>query len=61
MKKHKERFYGYVTMNSDNDAMSCIQHLNRSQLNGRMIKVKRAKEKSGSVISTCLLTLHEQM
>ena len=48
MKKHKERFYGYVTMNSDNDAMSCIQHLNRSQLNGRMIKVKRAKEESGS-------------
>merc|ERR1719508_690615 len=37
------RCYGYVTMNSSEDASKCIHHLNRTELHGRMITVERAK------------------
>merc|ERR1712106_714509 len=42
------RCYGYVTMNSSEDASKCISHLNRTELHGRMITVERAKAESGS-------------
>merc|ERR1711874_359523 len=41
------RCYGYVTMNSSEDASKCIQHLNRTELHGRMITVERAKAETG--------------
>eukprot|EP00092_Neocalanus_flemingeri_P035363 GFUD01038476.1.p1 GENE.GFUD01038476.1~~GFUD01038476.1.p1 ORF type:complete len:599 (-),score=222.57 GFUD01038476.1:66-1862(-) len=41
------RCYGYVTMNSSEDASKCIHHLNRTELHGRMITVERAKAESG--------------
>merc|ERR1719186_1079879 len=40
------RCYGYVTMNSSEDASQCIHHLNRTELHGRMITVERAKAES---------------
>ena len=40
------RCYGYVTMNSSEDASKCIHHLNRTELHGRMITVERAKAES---------------
>ena len=42
------RCYGYVTMNSTEDAVKCIQSLNKTELHGRMITVERAKEPSSS-------------
>merc|ERR1712130_346396 len=42
------RCYGYVTMNSSEDAAKCIQNLNKTELHGRMITVERAKEQSSS-------------
>lgn len=41
------RCYGYVTMSSGNDAAKCIEHLHRTELNGRMISVERAKSDLG--------------
>merc|ERR1712215_90450 len=41
------RCYGYVTMNSSDDASKCISNLNRTELHGRMITVERAKAESG--------------
>jgi len=41
------RCYGYVTMNSSEDASKCIHNLNRTELHGRMITVERAKAESG--------------
>merc|ERR1712083_89052 len=41
------RCYGYVTMNTSDDAGKCIQHLNRTELHGRMITVEKAKAESG--------------
>merc|ERR1719318_1897297 len=41
------RCYGYVTMNSSEDASKCIHHLNRTELHGRMITVERAKAETG--------------
>merc|ERR1712025_31806 len=41
------RCYGYVTMNSSEDASKCINHLNRTELHGRMITVERAKAETG--------------
>jgi len=41
------RCYGYVTMNSSDDASKCINNLNRTELHGRMITVERAKAESG--------------
>merc|ERR1712002_638835 len=42
------RCYGYVTMNSSEDASKCINHLNRTELHGKMITVERAKVESSS-------------
>merc|ERR1712025_441924 len=42
------RCYGYVTMNSSEDASKCISNLNRTELHGRMITVERAKAEAGS-------------
>merc|ERR1711936_1455198 len=42
------RCYGYVTMNSSEDASKCIHHLNRTELHGKMITVERAKVESSS-------------
>ena len=42
------RCYGYVTMGSSEDAAKCIQHLNKTELHGRMITVERARGESGS-------------
>lgn len=41
------RCYGYVTMNSSEDASKCINNLNRTELHGRMITVERAKAETG--------------
>merc|ERR1719186_2397608 len=41
------RCYGYVTMNTSDDAGKCIQHLNRTELHGRMITVEKAKAEQG--------------
>merc|ERR1719270_2525172 len=41
------RCYGYVTMNSSDDASKCINNLNRTELHGRMITVERAKAETG--------------
>merc|ERR1712179_287048 len=41
------RCYGYVTMNSSEDASKCISNLNRTELHGRMITVERAKAETG--------------
>merc|ERR1711972_811526 len=46
------RCYGYVTMNSSEDASKCINHLNRTELHGRMITVERAKDQPGSSSSS---------
>ncbi|XP_020287074.1 SAFB-like transcription modulator isoform X2 [Pseudomyrmex gracilis] len=37
------RCYGYVTMSSSEDAAKCIQHLNRTELHGRVISVEKAR------------------
>ncbi|CAI9735053.1 scaffold attachment factor B1 isoform X2 [Octopus vulgaris] len=37
------RCYGFVTMSSSHEASKCIQHLNQTELHGRMISVERAK------------------
>ncbi|KAG8563643.1 hypothetical protein GDO81_016163 [Engystomops pustulosus] len=37
------RCYGFVTMSSSEDATKCINHLHRTELNGRMISVEMAK------------------
>merc|ERR1712037_971124 len=42
------RCYGYVTMNSSEDASACIKNLNRTELHGKMITVERAKVESSS-------------
>merc|ERR1719270_1532187 len=42
------RCYGYVTMNSSDDASACIKNLNRTELHGKMITVERAKVESSS-------------
>merc|ERR1719187_1643335 len=41
------RCYGYVTMSTNEDASKCIQHLNRTELHGRMITVEKAKAEAG--------------
>jgi len=46
------RCYGYVTMNSSEDASLSIKNLNRTELHGRMITVERAKVESGPVKSS---------
>merc|ERR550539_2288490 len=42
------RCYGYVTMGSSDEASKCIEHLNKTELHGRMITVEKAKGESGS-------------
>merc|ERR1712083_482061 len=42
------RCYGYVTMNSSEDASACIKNMNRTELHGKMITVERAKVESSS-------------
>jgi len=42
------RCYGYVTMGSSEDAVKCIEHLNKTELHGRMITVEKARGDSGS-------------
>lgn len=37
------RCYGLVTMGSTSDASKCIEHLNRTELHGRIISVERTK------------------
>ncbi|XP_059484036.1 SAFB-like transcription modulator isoform X2 [Neocloeon triangulifer] len=37
------RCYGFVTMAKKEDAQRCIQHLDRTELHGRMISVERAR------------------
>ncbi|XP_056459938.1 scaffold attachment factor B1 isoform X1 [Gadus chalcogrammus] len=37
------RCYGFVTMSSSDEATSCITHLHRTELHGKMISVERAK------------------
>merc|ERR1719509_207407 len=41
------RCYGYITMNTSEDAGKCIQHLNRTEIHGRMITVEKAKAETG--------------
>ncbi|XP_036366410.1 scaffold attachment factor B1 isoform X3 [Octopus sinensis] len=38
------RCYGFVTMSSSHEASKCIQHLNQTELHGRMISVERARK-----------------
>ncbi len=38
--------YGYVTMNSVDEAVKCVSELNKSELNGKIISVERAKPDS---------------
>merc|ERR1712096_310546 len=41
------RCYGYVTMHSGEDAVKCIQNLNKTELHGKMITVEKAKDQQG--------------
>lgn len=41
------RCYGFLTMSSSEEAAKCIQHLNQTELHGRMISVERAKTNPG--------------
>uniref|UniRef100_A0A1B0CTN0 RRM domain-containing protein n=2 Tax=Lutzomyia longipalpis TaxID=7200 RepID=A0A1B0CTN0_LUTLO len=41
------RCYGYVTMNSTEDANKCIENVHRTELHGRMISVEKAKSDLG--------------
>ena len=43
------RCYGYVTMLSYADAISCIQHLNQTELHGRIISVETTKHESSTL------------
>lgn len=38
------RCYGFVTMNTADEASKCIQYLHRTELHGRMISVERVCE-----------------
>ncbi|CAE1316081.1 SAFB-like transcription modulator,Scaffold attachment factor B1,Scaffold attachment factor B2 [Acanthosepion pharaonis] len=42
------RCYGFLTMSSSEEASKCIQHLNQTELHGRMISVERAKNEPGT-------------
>merc|ERR1719166_891122 len=42
------RCYGYVTMGSSDEASKCIEHLNKTELHGRMITVEKARGDSAS-------------
>ncbi|XP_029646860.1 scaffold attachment factor B1 isoform X1 [Octopus sinensis] len=44
------RCYGFVTMSSSHEATKCIQHLNQTELHGRMISVERARNEPGAQI-----------
>jgi len=46
------RCFGYVTMGSSEDAAKCIQHLNKTELHGRMITVEKARGEPSSIKST---------
>ncbi|GAB1609388.1 scaffold attachment factor B1-like isoform X1 [Argonauta hians] len=41
------RCYGFITMSTSDEASKCIQHLNQTELHGRMISVERAKREPG--------------
>ncbi|PON62912.1 Splicing factor-like protein [Parasponia andersonii] len=43
----ESRGFGFVTMETLEDADRCIEHLNRSVLEGRLITVEKAKRKRG--------------
>lgn len=43
----ESRGFGFVTMETNEDADRCIKHLNRSVLEGRLITVEKAKRKCG--------------
>ncbi|PON84546.1 Splicing factor-like protein [Trema orientale] len=43
----ESRGFGFVTMETLEDADRCIKHLNRSVLEGRLITVEKAKRKRG--------------
>ncbi|XP_014769868.1 scaffold attachment factor B1 isoform X2 [Octopus bimaculoides] len=44
------RCYGFVTMSTAHEATKCIQHLNQTELHGRMISVERARNEPGAQI-----------
>ncbi|KAG7274290.1 hypothetical protein CRUP_037217 [Coryphaenoides rupestris] len=39
----ESRYYGLVTMCSSAEVVRCIPHLDRTELHGQQIRVKRAK------------------
>lgn len=42
--------YGFVTMSTSKDAAKCIQSLHRTELNGRVISVERARHEPGALL-----------
>lgn len=42
------RCYGFVTMNTADEASKCIQYLHRTELHGRMISVERVSKLSSA-------------
>lgn len=44
------RCYGFVTMATSEEASKCIQHLHRTELNGRIISVERTRHEPGGML-----------
>ncbi|XP_023228284.1 SAFB-like transcription modulator isoform X2 [Centruroides sculpturatus] len=44
------RCYGFVTMATSEEAAKCIQHLHRTELNGRIISVERTHHEPGGML-----------